>query len=142
MAMNFKMPMIGYLGILGIIGAAIFFAVMVTNLFSGNSGNDNVVAVGEDAWIHTGSKSTPLATTKDYYDAIQKILLAKDWGGLRQMIIQERAFVVDEGTQVLVVDKSWDWTIIQVKVLEGSQAGKVGWIVNEYVTKHPVAPTP
>lgn len=135
MAVKFKMPKIGYIGILGILGAAIFFAVMVTNLFSGNSGSSNVVAVGEEAWISVGSKSTPIATTKDYYDEIQKALLAKDWGVLRQMIIQERAFVVDEGTRVLVIDKSWDWTMVQVKVLEGSQAGKVGWVANEYVTK-------
>ncbi|MCC7261574.1 MAG: hypothetical protein IT369_03535 [Candidatus Latescibacteria bacterium] len=135
MATKFKMPRIGYLGILGIIGAAIFFAVMVANLFSGTSGNGNVVAVGEEAYIQSGGRSTPITITKDDYDQVQKILLAKDWEGLRQLIIQERAFVIDEGTQVLVVDKSWDWTMTQVKVLEGSQAGKTGWVAEGYVTK-------
>jgi hypothetical protein len=135
MTTKFKMPRIGYLGIFGIIGAAIFFAVMVTNLFSGTSGNGAVVAVGEEAYIQSGGRSTPITTTKDDYDQVQKILLAKDWGGLRQMIIQERAFVIDEGTQVLIVDKNWDWTMTQVKVLEGSQAGKTGWVAEGYVAK-------
>lgn len=132
---KFKTPKIGYLGILGILGAAIFFAVMMTNLFSGNSESSDVVAVGEEARIYSGGKSTPLATTKEYYDELQKALLAKDWGELRQMVILERAFVVDEGTRVLVIDKSWDWAIVQVKVLAGSQTGKAGWVANEYVTK-------
>jgi hypothetical protein len=136
---KFKMPKIGIIGILGILGAALFFAMMVMSLFSDkkadSSTSSDVAAIGEEARIYSGSKSTPLATTKDYYDELLKIVLAKDWAGLRQMIILERAFVVDEGTRVLVIDKNWNWTTAQVRVLAGSQAGKEGWVSHEYLKR-------
>jgi len=139
---SFRMTKIGQRGTLGISAAAIFFALMVTNRFSGNPETGNMVTVGEEPWIHTGSKSTPLATTKDSYDEIQKILLAQDWAGLRQMIIQERAFVVEEGPRVLVVYMSWDWTMTQVRVLEGSQAGRNGLYYQLRINNHEFSKLP
>lgn len=134
MAVVFKMPKIGFIRLLGLLGAVVFFVVAATNLLSVKPGG-SAVAVGEEARLHTGRPSTPLATTKDHYDEVQQALLAKDSGSLRQLIIQERAFFVDEGTRVQVVDMNWNLTMIQVKVSEGPQAGKVGWVANEYVVK-------
>lgn len=135
MALDFKMPRIGPLGILGLLGAAVFFVAAVAGLFGGHSGNTKGVAPGGEALIHSGSKSTPLATAQETYDETQKILLAKDWAGLRQLVGQGRVFIVDEGTRLRVRETTWDLAMAQVEVLEGPQAGKVGWIAEAYLVK-------
>lgn len=135
MAVDFKMPRIGPLGILGLLSAAVFFVAAVAGLFGGHSGNTNGLAPGGEALIHSGSKSTPLATDQETYDETQKILLAKDWAGLRQLVGQGRVFVVDEGTRLRVIEANWDRTMARVEILEGPQASKVGWIAEAYLAK-------
>jgi hypothetical protein len=56
---------------------------------------------------------------------------AGDTAGLRQLIQQGRAFPVADETRVQVVGQKWP--AIQVRVLEGPQSGKTGWVAFEHV---------
>jgi hypothetical protein len=64
-------------------------------------------------------------------DAYAKALAAKDTIGIQDLIRRERIFPVANGTRLLVLEQGW--TAMRVRVLEGPQYGKAGWIAFEHV---------
>lgn len=55
----------------------------------------------------------------------------RDMAGLLQMIDSNKAFAVKDGTRVLVLEQ--DFNVTQVRVLEGPQATRAGWVNYEHV---------
>ena len=69
----------------------------------------SVVGVDEDAWIEVARLESADAQTE-----------------LNLFLGTGRAFVVSEGTRVVVVET--DFTIVMVRSLEGPNSGKAGWM--------------
>jgi hypothetical protein len=72
-----------------------------------------------------------LAIDEQAMDAYISITNAGDTVGLGKLIEQGRAFPVADETRVLVIDQKWP--AVQVRVLEGPQSGKTGWVAFEHV---------
>lgn len=77
------------------------------------------------------SKSILIATTKESYEKVQKILLADDEMGIAEVLLSGEAFAVLNCTKVKIIDKAT--FIRQVRILEGEQLGKSGWVSYEFV---------
>lgn len=91
------------------------------------------VSVGEEGYIKVSSPKTILANTKTDLDALTKIYLANDTEGIAEFLVGGQGFAVSNGTKVLVIDTAYG--VRRVRVLEGDQANKTGWLPMEYVSK-------
>jgi hypothetical protein len=83
-----------------------------------------VVLVGDHGVVDSGAKATFLGTTKDNYDEVMKAAMAHDKQGMLESLIAGKAFIVDQGTRVLVIDSSF--TLKRVRLLSGTKSGKAG----------------
>ena len=76
---------------------------------------------------------TILGATKESQDKITTALVANDEIGLAQLVITREAFMVDNCTKVKVIDTAV--SLRQVRILEGEQVGKSGWLPYEWAIK-------
>lgn len=89
---------------------------------------------GEEARIFVdGTKEVLIAVDEKSFDEWNAIAAAKDSGGMLKLLGTGRAFLVANKTKVLVLDP--DTVKTKVRVLEGDQSGKSGWISVEFVVK-------
>ncbi len=91
------------------------------------------VSVGETGYLESSASNVLVATTKDNLDEIVKLSVANDTEGLAQMTLDGDAYIVDQGTQVRVIDTTIGTR--EVRILEGKQYGKSGWVPVEFVKK-------
>ena len=75
---------------------------------------------------------TALSVNEDEYDEIFTSMEADDMIGLATMIIEGRAFLVDNCTKAKLVDT--DVFMRRVRILEGEMAGEAGWLPMEWIT--------
>jgi hypothetical protein len=79
----------------------------------------------------TASGGTVLATTEENFDALMKAANAKDEDYLRQMGMDGKLFLVPDGTKITILDGGMFKS--KVSVLDGIQAGRSGWLPNEFM---------
>jgi len=91
------------------------------------------VSVGEEGYIKVSSPKTILANTKTDLDGLTKIYLANDTEGIAEFLVGGQGFAVSNGTKVLLIDTAYG--VRRVRVLEGDQVSKTGWLPMEYVSK-------
>ena len=91
------------------------------------------VNVGEQGRIASGAQRVIVGVDDAAFDQIVKSQQAHDEAGLTALVLSGRAFFIDEGTRVLVIDRST--TLRKVRTLEGPAAGRAGWIPAEWVRK-------
>ncbi len=91
------------------------------------------VSIGEEGYIKVPSPKTILANTKTDLDALTKIYLANDTQGIEEFLVGGQGFAVSNNTKVLVTDTAVGAR--RVRVLEGDQSGKSGWLPMEFVSK-------
>jgi hypothetical protein len=92
----------------------------------------HVVHHGETAVLHNPSSPTVLlAYSKADCYPIEKAAAEKDEAALRGFLTEGKAFAVATGASVQVVAEGSDER--QVRVNEGPQAGKTGWVVWEFL---------
>lgn len=137
-------------GCLGIVVLVIIlvFAVSCINSPSSSStskttetATDKSVAIGENGYIRISGETNPdqkicLGREKEDAKKITDALIAKDVLGVME---NPGTFCVGEGTQVLVIEKSFFYT--KVRILKGSsdldtdKVGKSGWLPSDRVSK-------
>jgi len=76
---------------------------------------------------------TTVAVTEAAWDVMLESQAARDGRGLRIMEEQGQIFRIQEGTQLLVLDQTFLST--KVRVVDGVNEGKAGWVQYEYVEK-------
>ena len=91
------------------------------------------VSVGEEGYIKTSAQKTILANNKADLDELVKIYLAKDTAGMGEFLLEGKGIAVSNGIKVLVIDTAVGSR--RVRVLEGDQASKSGWLPMEYVSQ-------
>ena len=67
-----------------------------------------------------------VAVDEDALSDMTELQGGNDQVGLNLLQREGRAFVLDGGTPVLILDTSF--TIVMVRALEGRNAGKTGWL--------------
>lgn len=115
--------------VLGVLIAGALLAVFLAVV--GEDTSPPSVNVGEEGRIASGAKTVLAATDDATFDQIVKSQEARDQAGLTVLILSGKAFFIDEGTRVLVIDRS---TLRRkVRTLEGPAVGRAGWIPAEWV---------
>jgi zinc-ribbon domain len=89
--------------------------------------------VGEQGRIASGAKTVIAAVDDASFDQVVKSQQAHDQTGLTVLILSGKAFFIDEGTRVLVIDRSTFRR--KVRTLEGPAVGRAGWIPAEWVKR-------
>lgn len=78
-----------------------------------------------------GGKAIPLGDTSKDYDELSKAIEARDDIGFRDLIVAGKAFLVDAGTEVKMLD--YDWGKVRVRILEGDHKDEAGWTADEFL---------
>ena len=91
------------------------------------------VGVGEEGDVKSSANKTVIATSEASFDALIKASVANDTMGIAQLVLDGRAFAVENGTKVLVIDRTTGAR--QVRILEGELIGETGWLPMEFVVK-------
>lgn len=88
-------------------------------------------SVGSEVRIvpNSGAERMPLAVDPQAMDDLSKAAVAKDTVGWNEVIRAGRAFWVDRGARVLVLEQGWETT--RVRLLDGPQAGRAGWLISD-----------
>ena len=84
-------------------------------------------STGQEGHVLT---NTMASATKDGRGAVTSAMVAGDTHGLAQLVASGQAFVLDGGTRILVLEKSW--TVVRVRALDGQNRGRAGWIPSEH----------
>jgi hypothetical protein len=127
--------------ILGCIGlvVVVVFILICAGVFNSSDHSSTVLSssypvTGERGYVHSDAGPLVfLGTTKEDYKDVLKSLQARDQLGIYDLILKHCAFAVDPGVKILVVDYSWD--LKQVRILDGENAGRIGWVHYKYLRK-------
>ena len=95
--------------------------------------------MGGDATIEVeGLDKFLLATDEDAFDAFTKAATRRDEYGVAELVLRGKLFTVPTGTRVRVIDMGgFLGSRLQVRVMEGAQVGRSGWIATEFVKALP-----
>lgn len=90
----------------------------------------NTVASGEEGHL---SGDIFVAATEEAYDELTAAIGRNDDYGMTELIARGSVFFVTGGTRILVMDSSF--ASRRIRVLEGDQVGKSGWVPVEVVAR-------
>jgi hypothetical protein len=100
-----------------------------TSLIQGN----RPPLTGQQGNIHVQDSYVFAAATQADYDAFRKARGATDQIGVYELMAQERLFLIDNGTRVLVLEKHV--VLTQVRVLDGPKFGLAVWLPSEFLNR-------
>lgn len=130
---------------LGLIAVGGFIVLLfIVAIFGGSSGSSSPavaqpvavstkVAVGEEGYIKFPSANITIATTQEGFKQIVKSSIANDDRGIAELIYSKNAFLVANGTKVLVIDSAVGAR--KIRILEGDKINETGWTAMEFISK-------
>lgn len=100
------------------------------------SETQNFLDVGDEGILSSRNDGicesvTIVAATRDAHDQLVKTARAGDTYGVMEAVLEGQAFPVEECSRVLVIDAAIG--LRQVRVLEGEQIARTGWVPYEWV---------
>lgn len=127
-----------FIGILAMMGIGILISSISpdqdTQQATNTSPKANWLKTGEDGYVSVdGSDTVLIATTKEYYDEMFKLLTIKDTLGVSQMVLDGKVLLADKGTTVKVIGSTM--ASREVRITNGKYTGKSGWVPNEMVLR-------
>lgn len=78
-----------------------------------------------------GGSRVPICATQAVRDRLQQLSNVNDVAGIEQLIRLGSIRMVDSGTRVLVIGT--DWTLFEVRILDGIRAGHSGFVERDFV---------
>ena len=125
-------------------GIALIFLIIIfviVSTHSGQNSNQNYttqtasdsINIGDDVILGNNADNVLLGVTKDDFEELVKLAVAKDNVGVTKMVLDGRAFMVDKGTQARVIDAGF--TAYEVRIMSGSHYGDSGWVPAEFCHK-------
>jgi len=94
---------------------------------------NNSAGVGENGILVSQNEEIAIPITKEYYDEMVKLSVANDTMGIAEMALDDKIFFVKTGTKVLVIDR--ETFSRQVRILEGENIGRSGWVPFEFIQR-------
>ena len=95
---------------------------------SGSRSSSSQVEIGAVVRL---KEPVPLALDEDAFEELIDAVIAKDKYGWVDLIAAGRVVLVDEGTEVRVIDMKI--AAYRVRILEGTHTGKAGWVISEAI---------
>lgn len=135
-------------GLLIIVGIIVALSLLVsssnesnksTNTPSVTAESKKTLAVGDEGILNWHddkndcTDTTPVSVDKDALSRLRQLASANDLFGMRALVLEGRAFNVNNCTKVKVIDLSPLVSGVEIRVVEGSQFGRSGWVVMEFV---------
>jgi len=122
----------------GVFVAFILLLILYITLPPNETSNSKITgtggSVGSESKLYVeGLESITLAVDKKAYDELTNCYIAKDKIGILNLVIARKSFTVENGTRVLVIAKSFTMSKVRVRILEGKNMGKAGWVSYEWV---------
>lgn len=108
--------------VFGIIGVATF-SILVRSVSLPRFRTSDAFAVGKQATI---SMASILAVDNDALSDLNDLQAADDQVGLNMLLKSGRAFMLNEGTDILIEESRFN--TVMVRALEGPNSGKTGWV--------------
>ncbi|OGD56943.1 hypothetical protein A2V71_03015 [Candidatus Berkelbacteria bacterium RBG_13_40_8] len=128
-----KGPSKGFL--IAVIVAPIVFILLIIGIIScSNSSSDtsSAMSIGSEHKITNSSGGTIyIATNRDSWNQLSKAVMAGDDTGVNNLLVSGRIFPVNVGSKVKIIDQ--DWTVLQVRVQNGTNSGRSGWVGSEFL---------
>jgi hypothetical protein len=78
-----------------------------------------------------GGGTIPVAVDETSFDALVKSSVKGDSYGVAELVAAGKVFGVDGPVRVLLLDSTF--TKCKVRILEGPQTGRAGWVPTEWV---------
>jgi len=99
-----------------------------------NQNSDEIKSIGSEAKLHIDNiPYIFVAIDKTSGQKMNKSFLANDSTGLAELQLGNRIFKVNNDTKVKILDiAGWDG-LYEVRILDGSNAGKSGWTSTAFV---------
>lgn len=96
--------------------------------------SDEIKNIGSEAKLHIDDVPYIfVAINKSSGQEMNKFFLANDSTGLAELQLGNRIFKVDNDTKVKILDVAvWDG-LYEIRILDGSNAGKSGWTSTAFV---------
>ncbi len=107
--------------VLGIAGLTGLVAAVRTISFPTRA--PDPLAVGNQVTI---SMASMLAVDDDALSAMNDLQQVDDQVGLNMLLRDGRAFMLNEGTDILIIDSRFN--MVRVRALEGPNSGMTGWV--------------
>lgn len=92
-------------------------------------GDEGVLNYHDD--VNDCSQKSVVAVDEKSEDVVTKASVANDTYGIAELVMNNQAFLVPNCTKVQVIDQSF--AIRKIRILEGDQIGKSGWVPMEFV---------
>lgn len=109
--------------------AAITFVAVAIGLPRGSGGSGRLEfrpSVGEKARLHIDNGQVLVCHEKRCLDEFTKSAVAGDKFGTVAPLLEGQAFVVDSGTEVLVIGQGFE--VREVRIESGDMLGRKGWV--------------
>lgn len=94
-----------------------------------------VLSTGDIVTLSSGAKKVILATDTDSLSRLTQLSNAGDTEGALGLVLAGRAFLVDSDVQARIIDTGIFSS--EVRILEGDQYGKSGWLPVEFIHANP-----
>ena len=79
-----------------------------------------------------------VAIDEDIYDEFRNVIQIKDGYGMLELFQAGKIFEVDNDIRVLLIERGTTFTVTtswKVRVLEGSNLGKAGWVHHSWISR-------
>lgn len=100
-----------------------------------NSLVQNSVSIGQDGYIKISTPEAIISINKETLEEVVNNSVIGDNTGTAKLIMAGKAYFVDNGTKVKVIDKTM--TAVKVRILDGNEATNSGWLPFEFVSANP-----
>lgn len=90
---------------------------------------------GTEAYLFApaADKEVAVAIDEAAFDELHAAFRTKDWHGVAELFLSNRAFGAETNSRVLIIDRAFGKK--KVRVLEGKQTGRAGWVKVEYLKR-------
>lgn len=92
-----------------------------------------IVATGEEGRLNNGAANVLVAIDAESLSRLTKLSVANDKEGMIQLMLTGRVFAVPSDTKVRMLDPGFLKS--EVRILEGEQYGRSGFVPAEWVTR-------
>lgn len=117
----------------GCLAVIIVVVAVVLALVCVPSEPTELVSVGDTAVLSVESEAVLLAVTEESFDELVEASVAKDYLGMAELMAIGAVFEVPNHTKVLVIDRAFGKK--KVRILEGDEFGRAGWVPYEFLAR-------
>jgi hypothetical protein len=126
------MSIIVALLLLRVIGSIVNLASGTSSSARSPAAHSSYVGVGSEGRLFIrGNGALSVGVTEEAFNEMNTAISVSDSVGYRTILLAGRAFIVQEGTRVLVIERGLFRA--KVRILDGTQKDRAGWVASEWV---------